>query len=143
MTTSNLTYSLPLRIILKPSSTSNQYPNLLPTTTPSELSPIEKLLCERLELNPYSSELSSAILGFIDAQNRRKRNLWKIWNIGHQNRKYHDWSLEQTQNWIIKHQRLYEQGYEYEAMERGPNIIISDSFPIPLFPASKEYVSRN
>jgi len=69
--------------------------------------------------------------GYSDAEGGKKCNLWRIRNDGYTLRELHNWSIDETEQWITLRQDVYEQGYDSYHTER---------FGFPLPDVLKRYV---
>ena len=68
------------------------------------ISTAEGKLIEQFGLREGSEEFCSVQKGFEDAERCSKRNLWAIRNQGYSLRDTRNWSMEETEAWIKRHQ---------------------------------------
>jgi len=83
------------------------------------ISTAEGKLIEQFGLREGSEEFCSVQKGFEDAERCSKRNLWAIRNQGYSLRDTRNWSMEETEAWIKRHQKFYEEGYGFQRFESG------------------------
>ncbi|MBU3913246.1 MAG: hypothetical protein KKE50_04080 [Nanoarchaeota archaeon] len=86
-------------------------------------SKIEGRLAEQFSVKKGSEEFQSVQRGFEDAERCSKRNLWAIRNQGYFLRDTRDWSMEETEAWIKRHQGFYERGYGFQQSESGRDFL--------------------